>query len=144
MAQYFVAKANRDANQNIRYISREALEYLSRLTWTGNVRQLENVITHAVIMNAGERLTEKTFMSVIRREDTERSLDDPAPPSAPPREYTPKSLAEMEHEQIQQALAYTHWHKGRACEILGITRPRLERKIRKFGIKPSHYYLEGH
>ncbi|HED12624.1 MAG TPA: hypothetical protein ENI62_03060, partial [Gammaproteobacteria bacterium] len=42
------------------------------------------------------------------------------------------SIAEMERELIDRTLKATHWHKGHACEILGISRPRLERKVKLY------------
>jgi DNA-binding protein Fis len=55
--------------------------------------------------------------------------------------YRPKSLQEVEKDQIRMTLSYTKWHKGKACDILGITRPRLERKIHKYGLKPLKLYF---
>jgi hypothetical protein len=37
-----------------------------------------------------------------------------------------KSLAEMEAEHVRRVLDFTQGHKGRACEILGISRPALD------------------
>ena len=45
-----------------------------------------------------------------------------------------RSLAEVEAEHIQRVLEYTGGHKGRACEILGISRPALDRKITRHGL----------
>ena len=45
------------------------------------------------------------------------------------------SLDNIEHEHIEAILKYTHWHKGKACEILGISRPALDRKIKKYGLE---------
>jgi hypothetical protein len=33
-------------------------------------------------------------------------------------------------------LAATGWHRGRSCEILGVSRPRLRRMIRQFDLTP--------
>jgi len=51
------------------------------------------------------------------------------------------SLMDVEKEQINKTLSHTKWHKGKACEILGITRPRLDRKIKKYGIKPTQVFI---
>ncbi len=45
-----------------------------------------------------------------------------------------KSLEQVEAEHVQAVLAHTGGHKGRACAILGISRPALDRKIKKFHI----------
>ena len=44
------------------------------------------------------------------------------------------SLEEMEAAHIQRVLNHTRGHKGQTCEILGISRPALDRKISKYGL----------
>ena len=44
------------------------------------------------------------------------------------------SLEEMEQAHIKRVLDAAGWHKGQACEILGISRPRLRRMIRQYGL----------
>jgi hypothetical protein len=45
------------------------------------------------------------------------------------------TLDEMECEHIKAALTATNGHRGRACQLLGISRPTLVRKVRKFGLE---------
>jgi two-component system response regulator AtoC len=52
-------------------------------------------------------------------------LDDPS--------HIP-TLEEAERILIQRALAATRGHKGKACELLGISRPTLERKLQRYGV----------
>lgn len=137
---YFIAKTNRETNRSVRFISREAMDFLVSQPWKGNVRQLENVITHAVIISRGDRLTKKHFSSILKPEDMEPisvSYEASSPASTHSNGFRLKTLCDMEKEQIRQTLAHTKWHKGKACEILGITRPRLDRKLKKYGIKPT-------
>jgi two-component system response regulator AtoC len=48
------------------------------------------------------------------------------------------SLWEVERNHVVRVLAVTAWNKRRACEILQITRPTLDRKIKDFGLeKPA-------
>ena len=44
------------------------------------------------------------------------------------------SLEEMEKVHVRRVLQSTHWHRGQACEVLGVSRPRLRRMIRQFEI----------
>ena len=52
----------------------------------------------------------------------------------PPEAPLP-TLDEAERLLIQRALSLTHGHKGRACQMLGISRPTLERKLAKYGAR---------
>jgi two-component system response regulator AtoC len=47
------------------------------------------------------------------------------------------TLEEAERLLIQRAMAVTKGHKGKVCQILGISRPTLERKLQKFALSPS-------
>ncbi|MDH5508774.1 MAG: sigma-54 dependent transcriptional regulator [Nitrospinota bacterium] len=147
LVKYFIAKANHQTNKNIKFISQGAARFLTEQNWKGNVRELENFVTQAVIMTHGDRLTESFLRSVSRIDDSRPSRSGAADISSTGDHsgngaYQPKSLCDVEKEQIQGALDFTKWHKGKTCEILGITRPRLDRKIRKYGIKQSSYHLQ--
>jgi DNA-binding NtrC family response regulator len=44
------------------------------------------------------------------------------------------TLQTLEHDHIRRVLAATSGHKARAAQILGVSRPRLDRLLRKYGI----------
>jgi DNA-binding protein Fis len=45
-----------------------------------------------------------------------------------------QTLGAVEAAHVRRVLEHTHGHKGKACAILGISRPALDRKIRKYGL----------
>jgi DNA-binding NtrC family response regulator len=47
------------------------------------------------------------------------------------------SLDDVQRDHVARVLAATNWHRGRSCEILGISRPRLRRLINQFGLMPE-------
>ena len=46
------------------------------------------------------------------------------------------SLEELEKAHVQRVLDANDWHRGRTCEVLGVSRPRLRRMIRQYGMTP--------
>ena len=101
-------------------LSDEALARLMEHDWPGNVRELENCLARAVVVASG---------GVIRPEHLA---------IAPPREPATPSIAplnEVEKEHIRRTLEATGGHKARAAEILGVSRPRLNRLIEKYGLE---------
>ena len=46
------------------------------------------------------------------------------------------TLEDIEKEHVERILKATKWHRGRACEILGVSRPKLRRMIKHFGLVP--------
>tara|TARA_B100000315_G_scaffold259397_1_gene315299 strand:- start:27917 stop:29323 length:1407 start_codon:yes stop_codon:yes gene_type:complete len=136
---YFIAKTNKEINYNIEFISQEAISYLMSHTMKGNVRELENIISHAAIMSSDNKVTLKDFRSIIELDQLELNTDLSTTANTSQflrTKFCPRSINDIEKEYIRHTLAYTKWHKGRACDILMISRPRLDRKIQKYGIKP--------
>jgi DNA-binding NtrC family response regulator len=99
-------------------LSKDALDRLREHDWPGNVRELENCLARAVVVASG---------GVIRSEHLSIAV-----PREPARESMP-SLAGIEKDHVQRVMDATGGHKGRAAEILGVSRPRLNRLLEKYG-----------
>jgi len=122
-------RINSRVHKRVTRVPSEVLEALVRLPWRGNVRELENVLTRAVVLSPGEVLLSESLPS-------EPVLDREASGWLPPDAPLP-TLAEAERMLIERALVLTRGHKGRVCEMLGISRPTLERKLAKYGTARS-------
>jgi DNA-binding NtrC family response regulator len=114
-------------------ITEAAMSLLLEYDWPGNVRELENVLTQALVRTRGTFLTPDLL---ALRGNTQAAI--PATTASDPfRDPTGRllSLDELEAVHIQRVLDETGGHKGQTCEILGISRPALERKIDKYGLR---------
>ncbi len=125
LVEYLIQKLNRELGKKITKIQAAALQGLVNRDWPGNIRQLENVLKRAAVHTQGDILMEETLAE---------SIDDTA--DLPPEAAVPKIklLDEVEKEHILNALRFADGNRGRVCELLGISRPTLQRKIRKYGI----------
>jgi two-component system response regulator HydG len=97
-----------------------ALRRLAEHSWPGNVRELENCLMRAIVVAPG---------GVIHAEHV--SLSSPASRSGP----AVTSLQELERTHVANILRVAQGHKGRAAELLGVSRPRLNRMIEKYGLE---------
>jgi DNA-binding NtrC family response regulator len=88
-------------------------EWMGDYSWPGNLRQLRNVLERSLVLADGG------------------SLEVPAPADLEPR---PRTLEEVEREEIRRALRYTRGHQGRAADLLGISRKTLWEKRRRYGL----------
>jgi len=105
-------------------VPRDVMQSLLDYSWPGNVRELENVLTQAVLRSSGQVLTLDFWSAASPSNTVEREL---------------KSLADIEKEHIEWVLAEVGGHLGKACEVLGITRPTLRKKIEDYVITvPLH------
>jgi two-component system response regulator AtoC len=118
LAAYLLEKINRELRKNVRKVPPEEMRMLTEMPWRGNVRELENALTRAVILAKGD---------VILKENLPL---EPAEKKLFPGELVP--LREVEKGYIQHVLNAAQGSKTRACQILQISRPTLDKKIREY------------
>lgn len=111
-------------------LEKSAIDKLCQYNWPGNVRELENVLTQAMIRardgNIAADHVQFLHESASNIQQAVGQDEDI---------LVLRSLDEVEAEHIQRVLSYTGGHKGKTCEILGISRPALDRKILKYQLK---------
>ena len=149
LVEHLINKINERLHKNLRRVPREVIDDLSRRTWNGNIRELENVLIRAAVLSQGEVLSRESVLEaqVPRVQQAGgRSIYTPAapvPPVAIQRAEPPAAIGstdsvptldQLEREHITRVFALTKGHKGKTCELLGISRPTLERKLRKYGL----------
>jgi len=127
LVEGLLAKINRDLGKDVRYVTPTALARLQGYPWPGNVRELENTLTRAVVLAKGDVLDE-TLLPLGPPPAQGDAHDVDAEGSLP-------TLREIERRHIARVLAHTEWNKRRACAILDISRPTLDRKIEEFGLR---------
>ena len=98
-------------------LSPPASKLLEGYAWPGNVRELYNTLERAVILAEGARI-----------EVEDLSLNALSPQGKGPL----RSLAEIEKEAIEEALAHVGGHRKRAAQALGIGLRTLYDKIKKY------------
>jgi DNA-binding NtrC family response regulator len=109
-----------------------ALRRLEAYDWPGNVRELENLLTQAAV-HARTPVITPDLLSFGSSQETGAGPD--AGVAVPADNAVLRTLDQVEAEHIQRILDHTGGHKGRTSEILGISRPALDRKIEKYGLK---------
>jgi DNA-binding NtrC family response regulator len=121
LAEHLIAKAAHGAGIDPPVLSRDALDALLLHRWPGNVRELENCLTRAVILATG---------GVIRVAHLGLSAAGSSAPATDPL----ATLAHLEREHVIRVLEATGGHKARTARILGVSRPRLDRILRRYGL----------
>lgn len=122
LAQYFLNKFNAAMNKNIRKISDEAMDFLTKYEWPGNVRELENAIERALVVGKTDSITLEDLPFHIYSSNT--VLDDGE-----------KSLSAMEKKHIIRILEDNNWNISKSAEMLEIDRVTLYNKINKYGLR---------
>ncbi len=120
LAKHFLGKYTLKEGKAIHSFSSGAMQLLMDHDWPGNVRQLENAISHAVILAQD---------SVVERRHLPQFLKQA--PADPPS----TSLAENERRLIVGVLQESNWNKHEAARRLKISRSTLYSKIRRYSLK---------
>ena len=130
LARGMAARFNRKFNKELFDIGPDAMAALEAFAWPGNLRQLENVIQHAVLVSSGPTLLPAHLPPAVR---------DTAPPAA--SAALPAVSKPLHHQRdlteravIQRALASNNFSRTRAADALGISRVTLYKKMKKYGL----------
>jgi len=123
LVAYLLEKINRQLHTNVGKVPDGVMKMLMSYDWKGNIRELENALTRAVTLAHGDVLLPE-HLPLLRSSVASSGLIT--------EELT--SLKEMEHLYIDHVLKQTRWNKSRTSEILGITRPTLDKKIKDYGL----------
>ena len=121
LVSYLLEKINRELRKTVRKVPPDVMKILAETPWRGNVRELENALIRAVILAKGD---------VVLKENLPLESEERKPFA---RELV--SLEEVEKDYIQHVLAAVKGSKTRASQILKISRPTLDKKIKDFSLE---------
>jgi two-component system nitrogen regulation response regulator GlnG/two-component system response regulator HydG len=137
LIKLFVHKNNELLEKHISRISPAAESILANYGFPGNVRELENIIEHAVVMADTNEITERDLPEFMLRnrlllEGPPRASENVCKPDKPSGIRT---LNDLERDYIKQALAVLDDNYSDAAKKLGISRSTLWRKIKEYKIE---------
>lgn len=127
LIDYLMEKINRELGKNVRKVSPEVIDCLSKMEFKGNVRELENLLRRAIVLSRGDVLLPDDLSADLSPSEAAQAASNGV--SIPFR-----TLAEAEKEYILKVLQYHNWNKKRTCETLNIARTTLDRKIEQYNI----------
>jgi PAS domain S-box-containing protein len=128
LVRHFVATHSRRMGKTINTISEETMRALTRWSWPGNIRELENLLERAVILTKGSVL----YVPLAELQVADGDVAEPGSPT----------LYEAEREHILRMLRETKGLIGGpdgAAGRLGLKRTTLNSKLKKLGIERSDY-----
>jgi transcriptional regulator with PAS, ATPase and Fis domain len=125
LAEYFIQRHNPELKKSFTGIDEDAVRVLMSLPWKGNVRELDNVIEHTMILAEGQRITFADLPQSI----IDGSREHPA--------FTfnlKDALRHFEKQHIQRALDQAGQDRKEAAKLLDISLSSLYRKIEELEI----------
>ena len=119
-ADLFVRHANEELNRDVEGFDSTAAEMLVSHPWTGNLRELNNVVKRAVLLARGKLITPAELTMAM--------------PHVPPEPSMALHDEDTERSRIVAALRQTNGNKAAAARLLGIDRKTIYNKIERLGI----------
>ena len=133
LADHFVKKHAARLGRQVRGIASGAVRLLSQHPWPGNVREMENVICRALVLETTNVLRAASLPPDLRTTGPATLPAEPA--SSPAREHL--KLADIERQPVLAAVDGADGNLTRAARTLGIDRATLHRKLKKYGRPPG-------
>lgn len=131
LAGHFLAKFNDEYGKSVHGFDEHAQVLLREYEYPGNVRELESIVAHAVIMSDGD---------LIRAADLPDNVRAQVPPRLALPNYADEdipTISEMEARLIQSALEKLDYNQTEVAKRLDISRSTLWRKMKQYGISPN-------
>lgn len=124
---HFLKEINSRVGKNIEKIPQSVMESLTGMDYPGNVRELKNLIEHAVITSDN---------GILRLPETSNPASLPETNAS--NAFSPISLDDAQRQHITHVLDHTDGRiegPGGAAEILGLKPSTLRHRIQKLGIQ---------
>jgi len=138
LARHFLGAIAEEERRSPRRLAPLALDALYTHRWPGNVRELKHALERASAVSGGAVLEAEHLTIQVRWNRPAASPEGGAgwevaeairiPPEG-------KALDEIEKEAVVATLTLTRGNQSAAARILGISRPTLSRKIRRYGLR---------
>ncbi|MEQ5138306.1 nitrogen regulation protein NR(I) [Providencia alcalifaciens] len=159
LAHYFLQNTAKELGVESKVLHPDSIKILQRYSWSGNVRQLENVCRWLTVMAASQEVLPQDLPSdLFNKQESNKSAKDPASSAIHSQDpnlawfdllekWTDSALNAgqqnlfndamplLEKTMLNCALKYTHGHKQEAARLLGWGRNTLTRKLKELGIE---------
>jgi DNA-binding NtrC family response regulator len=140
LIDHFLERFSTEFHRQSKNIPPTVMKRLMNHPWRGNVRELENVISRAVLLSPD---------TVIRTEDlglglaeSDECLMKPEFSSLPYKEAKSRVLDRFHQEYLTSLLSRTSGNVTRAAKDCGLERQALQQVMRRYGVKSKRFHSE--
>lgn len=131
--KYFINIFNKKTGKSIRFISKEANNFIYDYHWPGNIREMSNAFERAVVIAKYNVLNLEDFI-ILPSNKTGKKIVPPIK-----KEGKGEKISKITKESIIDILQRNNGNKSKSAKELGISRQHFYRKIKSFNIKNNHF-----
>ncbi len=143
LVNHFIQRFNKEMGRKVAHVSLDAIKILTQYDYPGNIRELENIIEHAMVFCTGETLEAAHFQKEIHRsaeievvtkllDEVKEKLSTHRTPEIQDLPKQEKPLEAIKREVMLRVLHETGWNYGKTAKKLGISRTTLWRRAKAY------------
>ena len=129
LVEAFLKQMNKFNTKQIHDVSPQVVETLMQYSWPGNIRELENLIERAYILETSSVLTPESFPVELFESESALTL----------AEVRRKGIEDIERSYLKELLARNRGKVKESAEAAGITTRQLHKLMAKYGIHKEEY-----
>lgn len=131
LANHFLKTLAMREGRDQKHFDAQAMELLMQYQWPGNVRELQNICERACVLSRGLTITANVIRPWLT-DTQQQQIMTQAVQTHQSTAYAPKTLEEMEREEILKALEHNRGNRQRTARALGIGVRTLGLKLKKW------------
>ncbi len=130
LIDFFISKYLCDTKKKKSGFSREAMDVLLKYNYPGNIRELENIVHHSIVLSRGEMILSTDLPTSIKNLPFESQIN------LQNNNLTlPEQVDFLEKKLVLNALKQTNNNQVQASKLLGISERNLRYRLEKWGLK---------
>ena len=149
LVSYFLQKFATEYGLATPNFTKKAIDYLAQLEWPGNIRQLQNVISKAILNSKNTTLDVEHFDNIIKesqilakKQDQLKQIIECEFNRAAANEIEaalPTLTEKFEREVYTMAIERSDGNQAKAARLLGVSRFTLREKLKLYGKHPNSH-----
>ena len=138
LSEVLLRRLDREMQKGITRIDPRLFDHFARYTWPGNIRELENLLERAYILESGAALTPQTFPSELVG-GMPAGVDSTALAHLPLSEARQRAVEDFERQYLRDLLERSRGRINRAAEAAGVSTRQLHKLLTRYGIRKEAY-----
>jgi DNA-binding NtrC family response regulator len=138
LTEYFLKKLNMDFQKDIHAVSSNVRSAFHRYSWPGNIRELENLLERAYILETGPELTEESFPNELF-ENTAPVHGGTPDYFLPLSDSRQQAISTFEAEYLKSLMARNRGTINNSAREAGITTRQLHKLMRRYGLRKENF-----
>jgi DNA-binding NtrC family response regulator len=138
LAKFFLKRMSQSYSKEICDVHPKVMQAFEQYTWPGNIRELENLIERAYILETSSMLAPESFPRELFTSEHAR-MQVPFETSSTLAEVRHRGIENIERHYLRELLALTKGKIKNTAEVAGITTRQLNKLMNKYGLQKEDF-----